>query len=318
MTTSGRLASCCPSAKARIAPGRSRSARCAILAALATLTLAGCKTDLYTKLSEREANEMIALLLGHGIDSSRVVAKDGTSIVRIDEKHLAHAIDLLKASGFPRQTFTNMGEVFKGSGLIASPTEERARFVYALSEELSRTISDIDGVLSARIHVVLPKNDLLRQDTTPSSASVFIRHDVRAPLKNLLPQIKMLVANSIEGLSYDKVSVVLVPVDRAATAENAAATGAEPAATGSARTSGRTLMADLGDGVLAIAAALAMAVAAGAGVAHWFGRRRSAAQAAMAPPAGRNPEANLLASPVTELQSAAGREGASPPARRAS
>jgi type III secretion protein J len=283
-----------------------------------TLTLAGCKTDLYTKLSEREANEMIALLLGHGIDSSRAVAKDGTSIVRVDEKHLAQAIELLKASGFPRQTFTNMGEVFKSSGLIASPTEERARFVYALSEELSRTISDIDGVLSARIHVVLPKNDLLRQDTTPSSASVFIRHDVRAPLKNLLPQIKMLVANSIEGLSYDKVSVVLVPVDRAATAENTAATDAEPAATGSALTSGRTLMGHLGDGVLAIAAALALAVAAGAGAAQWFGRRRSAAHAAMAPPAGRSPEANLLASPVTELQSAGGRDGASSPARRVS
>ncbi len=123
---------------------------------LISLALAGCKTDLYTKLNEREANEMVALLLGNGIDASRAVAKDGTSIVRVDEKRLAQAIELLRAGGYPRQTFTNMGEVFKTSGLIASPTEERARFVYALSEELSRTISDIDGVLSARIHVVLP------------------------------------------------------------------------------------------------------------------------------------------------------------------
>ncbi|WP_156439697.1 type III secretion system inner membrane ring lipoprotein SctJ [Bradyrhizobium valentinum] len=186
------------------------------LAALALLlcALAGCQTELYSKLDEREANDMIALLHKYGVAAERSFAKDGTSQISVEERQLPQAIELLKANGLPRRTFTNMGEVFKSSGLISSPTEERARFIYALSEELSRTISDIDGVLSARIHVVLPKNDLLRQDATPSSASVFIRHDSRAPLKSLLPHVKMLVANSIEGLSYEKVSVVLVPVER--------------------------------------------------------------------------------------------------------
>ncbi|MGX1346056.1 type III secretion system YscJ/HrcJ family lipoprotein [Bradyrhizobium japonicum] len=131
------------------------------------LSLIGCKTDLYTKIQEREANEMLALLLGKGVDAVRVVAKDGTSTIQVEEKQLAYSIDLLNVEGLPRQSFKNLGEVFKGSGLVASPIEERARYVYALSEELSRTISDIDGVLSARVHVVLPKNDLLRQGATP-------------------------------------------------------------------------------------------------------------------------------------------------------
>ncbi|MEH2628704.1 type III secretion protein J [Bradyrhizobium sp. AZCC 1719] len=185
-----------------------------VVLAVVFCTLAGCQTELYSKLDEREANNMIALLHKYGISAERSFAKDGTSQISVAENQLPQAIELLKANGLPRRTFTNMGEVFKSSGLISSPTEERARFIYALSEELSRTISDIDGVLSARIHVVLPKNDLLRQDATPSSASVFIRHDARAPLKSLLPHVKMLVANSIEGLSYEKVSVVLVPVER--------------------------------------------------------------------------------------------------------
>ncbi|RQH04307.1 MULTISPECIES: type III secretion system inner membrane ring lipoprotein SctJ [unclassified Bradyrhizobium] len=186
------------------------------------LSLIGCKADLYTKIQEREANEMLALLLSKGVDAVRVVAKDGTSTIQVEEKQLAYSIDLLNVEGLPRQSFKNLGEVFKGSGLVASPIEERARYVYALSEELSRTISDIDGVLSARVHVVLPKNDLLRQDATPSSASVFIRHGSSAKLSALLPQIKMLVANSIEGLSYDKVAVVFVPVERAPIEQSAA------------------------------------------------------------------------------------------------
>ncbi|MGY8678332.1 type III secretion inner membrane ring lipoprotein SctJ [Bradyrhizobium sp. UFLA05-153] len=178
------------------------------------LALVGCKADLYTKIQEREANEMLALLLNNSVDAVRVAAKDGTNTIQVEEKQLAFAIDVLNAAGLPHPSFKSLGDVFKGSGLIASPTEERARYVYAMSEELSRTLSDIDGVRSARVHVVLPKNELLRQDATPSSASVFIRHDANADLSNLLPQIKMLVANSIEGLSYDKVAVAFVPVER--------------------------------------------------------------------------------------------------------
>jgi type III secretion protein J len=41
---------------------------------------------------------------------------------------------------------------------------------------------------------------------------VFIRHHQDAPIDRLAPQIKMLVANGIEGLVYDKVSVAMVPV----------------------------------------------------------------------------------------------------------
>lgn len=195
-------------------PFRKRLQLLALLPLL--LALVGCKADLYTKVQEREANEMLAVLLKNGVDALRVAAKDGTITIQVEQTQIASAIDLLNGEGLPRHAFKSLGEVFSAAGLIASPIEERARYVYALSEELSRTISDIDGVLSARVHVVLPKNDLLRRDTTPSSASVFIRHDSRADLSILLPQIKMLVANSIEGLSYDKVAVVFVSVERPA------------------------------------------------------------------------------------------------------
>ncbi|NEU95770.1 EscJ/YscJ/HrcJ family type III secretion inner membrane ring protein [Bradyrhizobium sp. UFLA 03-164] len=201
--------------KGKIGNGRPASKRLHALVLLLLLPmLTGCKTDLYTKVQERDANEMLGLLLSRGVDAIRVIGKDGTSTIQVEEKQLAYSIELLNDQGLPRQPFKSLGEVFKGSGLVASPVEERARYVYALSEELSRTINDIDGVLSARVHVVLPKNDLLRQDATPSSASVFIRHASNAKLSALLPQIKMLVANSIEGLSYDKVAVVFVPVER--------------------------------------------------------------------------------------------------------
>jgi type III secretion protein J len=182
-----------------------------VLPLLAMLLLAGCKVDLYSRLSERDANEMIAILQRADIQAVREMAKDRTVTVRVEQAQFARAVEVLKAQGLPRPSFATMGEVFARDSLISSPVEERARLIFALSQELSRTVAEIDGVLSARVHLVLPENDPLRQNAVPAAASVFIRHDPAAPLGQFTPQIKALVANSIAGLSYDKVSVVLVP-----------------------------------------------------------------------------------------------------------
>ena len=181
--------------------------------ALGLLLLSACKQELYSNLSERDANEMTAILLQNHIPAARDSSTPGVFSVMVDQSRFADAVEILKERGYPREDFATLGDIFSGEGLISSPMEERARFIFALSQELSRTINEIDGVLSARVHIVLPENDPLRSELAPSSASVFIRHDERARIQALLPQIKILVANSIEGLVYDKVSVALFPVD---------------------------------------------------------------------------------------------------------
>lgn len=187
--------------------------RRAVAGLLLALALAGCQVELFTGLSEREANEMLAILLRAGMDAEKMPGAEGTLKITVDQKRFAEAVDLLKRNGYPREAFASIGEVFKKEGLISSPLEERVRFVFALSQELSQTISEIDGVLSARVHVVLPNNELAMENVVPSSAAVFIRHQADIPLDRLIPQIKMLVTNSIQGLAYDKVSVILVPVE---------------------------------------------------------------------------------------------------------
>jgi type III secretion protein J len=182
-------------------------------AGLCALALAGCKVDLYANLDQRSANDIVATLLRHGIPAERSIAKGGHLTVSIDEDRFADAVRILNDDGLPKQDFANIGEVFKKDGLVSSPVQERAQMIFALSQELSRTVSDIDGVLSARVHLVLPENDPLRQQLIPSSASVFIRHHASVPIGELVPQVKMLVANGVSGLSYDKVSVVLIPVE---------------------------------------------------------------------------------------------------------
>ncbi|WP_292397346.1 type III secretion system inner membrane ring lipoprotein SctJ [Mesorhizobium sp.] len=195
--------------------------RCRVaLVVVSMLVLQACSVELYSNLNQRQANEIVATLMRHGIPAQRETGKDGKMTVSVQKDRFAEAMAILDESGLPKQEFQTLGDVFKRDGLVSSPVEERATMIYGLSQELSQTISNIDGVLSARVHLVLPENDPLRQRLVPSSASVFIRHRASVPMNELLPQVKMLVAKGIAGLTYDNVSVTLIPV-AAALPENA-------------------------------------------------------------------------------------------------
>lgn len=183
-----------------------------VMVVVAVTGLSACKVDLYTGLTEDRANDMMAILLRHEIDASKTTGKGDLMAIRVDETRFADAIEILKSRGYPKRDYDSIGDVFKRDGLISSPTEERLRFIYALSQELADTISRIEGVLDSRVHVMLPTSE--DEGAEHSSAAVFVRHMRDAPIDQSVPDIKTLVTNSIEGLEYDKVSVILFPSEQ--------------------------------------------------------------------------------------------------------
>lgn len=170
--------------------------------------LVGCGDEtLYSKLSEREANEMVALLISSGLSASKGADKDDQYKVLIAKKSFAEAVDLLRINGFPKQTYNTLGEVFAKEGFVSSPLEERARLNFALSQEIANTISNVDGVLLARVHLAVPPKDDLSDEVAGASASVFIKHRADVDLSGSTGMIKNLVVNGIENLAYDDVTV---------------------------------------------------------------------------------------------------------------
>jgi type III secretion protein J len=186
-----------------------------VIAGVLLALLAACDTrvELISSVSESEANEALAALLDGGVKAGKIPGKEGMVSLDVAQNEVSKAIGILRVEGLPRERYAKMGEIFRKEGLISSPLEERARYIWALSQEISSTLSQIDGVVKARVHVVLPERSAGGDPSLPSSAAVFIKHKTGVNLEDSVAQIKRLVANSIPGLSGEKVSVILIASD---------------------------------------------------------------------------------------------------------
>ncbi|VUD69248.1 Yop proteins translocation lipoprotein J [Thalassocella blandensis] len=184
---------------------------------LCALLLSGCKVDLYSELEEKEGNEMLALLLSEGISAEKGPGKSGTVTLSVEESQLTQAMEVLSRNSYPRNKYETINDVFPQGGLIQSPIADNARYAYAMSQDIAATLSNIDGVLTAKVHLVLPaeesKKSKLKQEEQPKvvKASVFIKYDNDVPMQSYIPQIKAMVANSVEQLDYENVAVVIFP-----------------------------------------------------------------------------------------------------------
>ncbi len=239
-----------------------RLVRAALLPIAAAVLLTACGAqDLYAQLDEQQANEMVAVLRNAGLDADKEAREGANFAVVAPPSEFAHAITVLRANGYPRDSFDSIGHVFKKDGFVSSPVEEHARLTHALSQEIANTLSHIDGVIVARVQLALPDKDPLADKPMPAAAAVFIKHRAGIDLSGSVGQIKALVVNSVEGLPYDNVTVALFPAQDWPEAGAAHAPASAPL-----------------DVVLALLAAVgATGLLAGGGL--WFWRRRQAATA---------------------------------------
>jgi type III secretion protein J len=183
--------------------------RVMLLGVLLSLAACSSRLELFSSASESEANEVLSVLLDAGVSATKNVVKTGVSI-SVDSQDVARALDILRTRGLPRDRFDGMGQIFRKEGLVSSPLEERARYLYALSQELAGTLTQMDGVVTARVHVVLPERGNVGEAALPSTAAVFIKHQMGYNLDALQPQIRKLVTHAIPGLTEDRVSIALV------------------------------------------------------------------------------------------------------------
>jgi flagellar M-ring protein FliF len=136
------------------------------------------------------------------------MSEDGTKIL-VPEKDVGRARLLLAGAGLP--SGGSMGyEIFDNqSGFGTTNFVQNINQVRALEGELARTIGSVQGVKSARVHLVLPQRELFSRESRPSSASVFLNVNGNADIENQqIVAIQSLVASAVAGLKSSNVSVI--------------------------------------------------------------------------------------------------------------
>ena len=182
-----------------------------ISAVALVVVLSGCSQQLYEDLTEQEANEMTAVLRLEDIDAGKVSLKDKKWGVTVPPGDFAQAVMILRDRNMPTFGYEGLGKMFRKVSLMVTPTEERARMMHALSEELRLTLRQIEGVLDVRVHVVIPPRDVLSESQKPSAASVLLKVRPGIDMSGQINEIRQLVANSVEGIAPASVSVLAVP-----------------------------------------------------------------------------------------------------------
>jgi type III secretion protein J len=138
-------------------------------------------------------------------------AKGKSFAVEVRSSDIALAVAVLRALGLPKSPRTNLNEVFRSTGFAPTPFEERVRYLFGLAQEIERTISLMDGVLQTRVHVVTPDGASKIADLQQAKASIFVSYDDRYDIEFLVPRIRKLVGDSIEGLSPNRVEILTIP-----------------------------------------------------------------------------------------------------------
>jgi len=161
---------------------------------------------LYDNISAMDSGAMTAKL-----DEAKIpyeVSSDGTRIM-VPDSEVGKARMMLARDGLPNGG--TMGyEIFdQQSGFGTTSFVQNINQVRALEGELSRTIDAVQGVQSARVHLVLPERELFSRESRPASASVFLALKPGAGLDrgNILA-IQSLVASAVPQLKAQGVTVI--------------------------------------------------------------------------------------------------------------
>ena len=176
-----------------------------VIAGLVSLVVWSHRPDmqlLYGRLSDKDAAEVAAAVQAAGVHYE--LRGSGSAIYVPSDQ--VHALRLqLAAKGVPAGEGVGF-EIFDRANFGISDFVQRTNYARALQGELSRTISQLQGVRAARVLIVVPENRLLFSDVKAKpTASVFIEGNISAPSVN---SIRFLVANAVEGLRADDVAVV--------------------------------------------------------------------------------------------------------------
>jgi len=162
-------------------------------------------TVLYGQLSERESGQVMDALTAAGIEFKL----NPSGAVSVPEAKVQEARIRLASQGLPQSDAMGIEMIQKDSAFGNSTMMESARYQSVLETELARTITHVQGVQGARVHLALPKPSVFLRDAHKATASVMLQlYPGRRLEPGQVAAIVHLVASSVPELVASDVTLV--------------------------------------------------------------------------------------------------------------
>ena len=159
----------------------------------------------FTNLSAEDSAEAAAHLKGAKIPFK---LDAGGTALSVPASQVYDARLMLASAGLPRGGGVGF-EIFDRGDLGVSEFTQRVNLRRAIEGELSRTISRLASVRSARVHITLPEKGLYRDEDRRASAGVALNlQPGRIMADKEIAGVRHLVASAVAGLSPEAVTIV--------------------------------------------------------------------------------------------------------------
>ena len=163
------------------------------------------RTTLFSSLPEHEKSRVVDVLRSNGIDVS---IDRTTGEVLVPSQEYYEAKMKLAAEGLPSsvpQGYDLLEKIPMGT----SRSVEFMKMKQTQEIELARSINEISYIIGARVHLAIPEKSVFVRETSPPTASVFVKlAEGRVLSKEQIRSIVHIVSSSIPNMSSDNVTVV--------------------------------------------------------------------------------------------------------------
>jgi flagellar M-ring protein FliF len=164
-------------------------------------------STLYSNLNTEDSASVVTELGAMGV---KFDVKNGGAEILVESQDVLKVRMILAEKGLPSKASIVGYEIFDKENLLGTSNfVMNVNLIRALEGELSRTISALSSIKSARVHIVMPRKDIFkRQDIEPSASVVLnLNNRLDVPKEEAL-SVKHLVSSSIPGLKPSKVTIV--------------------------------------------------------------------------------------------------------------
>ena len=160
---------------------------------------------LYSGLDPSDSGQIVARLEKAGVPYR--LEDGGASILVAGDQALRMRVTLAQ-EGMPSGGSIGYEIFDKSDALGTTSFVQNINHLRALEGELARTIRSIDGVHTARVHLVLPQRDVFSRESRNPTAAIVVKKKAGRLDSGQVQAIQHLVAASVPGLKPTHVSIV--------------------------------------------------------------------------------------------------------------